>query len=154
MKSFTIFLLLFTGLFQVNINAQTKVILSGTVKEKDGSPLPQTTIAVENTTLGTYSKDNGQYSLSLNPGKYTIVVSSVGYETIRIGIELRNNKRQDFILEESAINLNSVEVYGKTKTQKIREGAFTVNALDIKPLINSLNNLNTCLLYTSPSPRD
>lgn len=142
-------LLLFTGLFQVNINAQTKVSLSGTVKEKNGSPLPQVTIAIENTTAGTYSKDNGQYSLSLSPGKYTITVSYIGYETIKTNIDLRNSKKQDFILKESTVNLNSVEVYGKSKSQQIKEGVFAVNALDIKPTINSLNNLNTIVNRTT-----
>ncbi len=149
MKGLTSLVLLFTCLFQVNINAQSKVSLSGTVREKNGSPLPQVTIAVENTTTGTYSKNDGQYSLSLTPGKYTIVVSYIGYETIKRNIDLRNNKKQDFTLEESTVNLNTVEVYGKSKSQQIKEGVFAVNALDVKPAINSLNNLNTIVNRTT-----
>ena len=45
--------------------------------------------------------------------------------------------------------LNSVEVYGKTQTQKVKEGAFAGNALDIKPIVNSLNNLNDLVNRTT-----
>ena len=52
-------------------------------------------------------------------------------------------------MQESAVALNSVEVYGKTQTQKVKEGAFAVNALDIKPIVNSLNNLNDLVNRTT-----
>ena len=35
-----------------------------------------------------------------------------------------------------------MEVYGKTQSQQVRESALSVNALDVKPVINSLNSLN------------
>lgn len=52
-------------------------------------------------------------------------------------------------MQESAVTLSSVEVYGKTQTQKVKEGAFAVNALDIKPIVNSLNNLNDLVNRTT-----
>mgnify|MGYP002224290268 FL=1 len=52
-------------------------------------------------------------------------------------------------MQESAVTLSSVEVYGKTQTQKVKEGAFSVNALDIKPIVNSLNNLNDLVNRTT-----
>lgn len=52
-------------------------------------------------------------------------------------------------MEENSVTLNSVEVYGKSKTQKVKEGALTVNALDIKPQISSLKNLNEMVNRTA-----
>ncbi len=40
--------------------AQNKVTLSGKVKDQHGTPVAQATIAVENTTSGTYTDDRGQ----------------------------------------------------------------------------------------------
>lgn len=134
---------------KVGVIAQNKVVLSGTVTDKHGTPLPQVTIAVENTTSGTYTDDNGRYSLPITPGKYTLVVSYVGYQTLKTSLNIQQNKKADFTLEESSVTLNSVEVYGKTQTQRVKEGAFAVNALDIKPIINSLNNLNSLVNRTT-----
>ena len=113
------------------------------------SRIKMVTIAVENTTFGTYTDDSGHYSLQVSPGKHTFVVSSLGYQTIKISLDLHHNKTLDFQLEESSVNLNSVEVYGKTHSQQARESALSVNAFDVKPVINSLSNLNELVNRTS-----
>ena len=149
MKFFTYILFCITCMCQVATMAQNKVVLSGTVTDRHGIPLPQVTIAVENTTIGTYTDDNGRYSLPVTPGKYTLVVSFIGYQTSKRTLNLQQDKKVNFILEENSVVLNSVEVYGKSRTQKVKEGAFAVNALDIKPIINSLNNLNDLVNRTT-----
>lgn len=141
--------LLFLCLLPTGMLAQNKVVLSGTVKESNGDPLPMVTVAIENTVSGTYTNDRGRYSLSLSPGKYTLIITLLGYNTIKTPVDIRNNKTLDFVMEENSVTLNSVEVYGKTKTQQIKEGAFAVNALDIKPQINSLKNLNEMVNRTT-----
>ena len=133
----------------LSVVAQTKYTLSGRVLDEGKAPLPMATIAVENTTLGTYSDEQGQYHLKLNEGTYTLVVSTVGYESVKMKVTLHGNKRQDFRLKESSVSLNVVEVLGKSKSQQIREGAFAVNALDVKPLINSVGNLNEMVNRTT-----
>ena len=40
-------------------------------------------------------------------------------------------------------------MYGKTQSQQLRESALSVNALDVKPVINSLNSLNELVNRTS-----
>ena len=149
MKVFVHVFFLLVCLSQLNLTAQNKITLSGKVTDQQGTPLSLVTIAVENTTFGTYTDDSGRYSLQVSPGKHTFVVSSLGYQTIKISLDLHHNKTLDFQLEESSVNLNSVEVYGKSNTQKVKEGALTVNAVDIKPLVNSLNNLNTMVNRTT-----
>lgn len=133
----------------LSVVAQTKYILSGRVLDEEKAPLPMATIAVENTTLGTYSDEQGHYQLTLKEGTYTLVVSMVGYESVKMKVTLHDNKRQDFRLKESSVSLNVVEVLGKSKSQQIREGAFAVNALDVKPLINSVGNLNEMVNRTT-----
>ena len=143
MKRLTfIFFVLFIILGLTDGVAQAFVTLSGKVTSSDGTPVVQATLAVEGTSYGTYSDDNGNYSLSLPEGKYTLVVSFVGFKSQRKNIELRGKKSVDFILQEDAVGLKDVEVYAKSKSQKLRESSFAVNALDVKPIVNSLNNLN------------
>lgn len=143
MKRLTfVFFVLFIILGLTDGVAQAFVTLSGKVTSSDGTPVVQATLAVEGTSYGTYSDDNGNYSLSLPEGKYTLVVSFVGFKSQRKNIELRGKKSVNFILQEDAVGLKDVEVYAKSKSQKLRESSFAVNALDVKPIVNSLNNLN------------
>ncbi|MCF2592761.1 carboxypeptidase-like regulatory domain-containing protein [Bacteroides caecigallinarum] len=122
--------------------AQVVVTLSGKVTSSDGSPVAQATLAVEGTSCGTYSDNNGNYTLSLSEGKYTVSASFVGFKSQKKNIELDGNKVVNFVLQEDAVGLKDVEIYAKSKSQKLRESSFAVNALDVKPIVNSLNNLN------------
>lgn len=149
MKKIVCVLLLFTCLSQISIIAQNKFTLSGKVTDQHGAPLALATIAIENSSSGTYTDDNGRYSLKVSPGKRTLVVSLVGYQTVKNTLDIQQDKVLNFTLQESAVTLNSVEVYGKTQTQKVKEGVFSVNALDIKPIVNSLNNLNDLVNRTT-----
>lgn len=143
MKRLTfVFFVLFIILGFTDGVAQALVTLSGKVTSSDGSPVVQATLAVEGTSYGTYSDDNGNYTLSLPEGKYTLTASFVGFKSQRKNIELRGKKSVDFVLQEDAVGLKDVEVYAKSKSQKLRESSFAVNALDVKPIVNSLNNLN------------
>lgn len=149
MRFITGLLFTFICLLPAGSMAQNKVTLSGKVIDQHGTPIAQATIAVENTTSGTYTDDRGKYSLQVAPGKHTFVVSFLGYQTVKQSLDIRQDKKQNFTLQESAVTLSSVEVYGKTQTQKVKEGAFAVNALDIKPIVNSLNNLNDLVNRTT-----
>lgn len=143
MKRLTfVFFVLFIILGFTDGVAQALVTLSGKVTSSDGSPVAQATLAVECTSYGTYSDNNGNYTLSLPEGKYILTASFVGFKSQRKNIELRREKSVDFVLQENAVGLKDVEVYAKSKSQKLRESSFAVNALDVKPIVNSLNNLN------------
>ena len=143
MKRLTfVFFVLFIILGFTDGVAQALVTLSGKVTSSDGSPVAQATLAVDGTSYGTYSDNNGNYTLSLPEGKYILTASLVGFKSQRKNIELRRKKSVDFVLQEDAVGLKDVEVYAKSKSQKLRESSFAVNALDVKPIVNSLNNLN------------
>ena len=92
--------------------SQNSVVVSGVVADKQGNPLPFVTVSVEHTTTGTYTDERGIYSLRVHPGEMTLVVSAVGYKTLKRSSVIRQNETQDFVLEEDAILLKSVEVYG------------------------------------------
>lgn len=124
-------------------------MLSGEVKNKNGEAIFPATIAVEGTMIGTYTNEKGYYSLELSAGKNTVVISSVGYETVKAEVNLRSHKRFDLVLEENIISLQGVEIYGKTKSQEIREGVFNVTALDIKPMMNTSASLSNIVNRTT-----
>lgn len=125
--------------------AQEMVTLSGMVKDTEDKALPSVAIAIENSSSGVYSEEDGSYALQVRPGTYTLLISSVGYELIKEKIQLTQDTHRDFILKSNSVNLSSVEVYGKSKSQQIKEGALSVNALDIQGISTSVNSLNTII---------
>lgn len=92
----TLFLLFVVSLISMQIEAQSKVTLSGKITDQSGTPLSQVTIAVENTSRGAYSDNDGKYALQLAQGKYTLVISYIGYETVKQTVDLQRNKVLNF----------------------------------------------------------
>lgn len=125
--------------------AQKTLLLSGEIRDVSNVPIPQAMVVIEGTTMGTYADNNGSYSINITPGEHTISVSAYGFGLQKKTIKISSNKSQNFILEKQSINLSEVNVYGKSKSQQLREGAFTVNAIEIEHLASGLINLNTSL---------
>lgn len=139
----------FFSLCHINLSAQDKVKLSGKVTDSSGQPVAYATVGVENTRQGTYTNDNGLYTLELPAESYKIVVSSIGYKTIQSEINIKEDKKQNFVLEENTVKLESIEVYGKTKTQQTRESSFAVNALQVSSLQNTSATLSNIIARTT-----
>ncbi|MFK5959220.1 MAG: TonB-dependent receptor [Lutibacter sp.] len=73
MKHLTTILLI---AFSINLSAQELFTLSG--KVTDGSkPYPGVNIVVKGTTIGTITDTNGQFTLTLKKGKYTLIISAI-----------------------------------------------------------------------------
>ncbi len=150
MKHLTFVFIFFLAVFGFSdALAQGLAILSGKITSSDGHPVAQASLAIEGTSYGTYSNNNGSYRLELPEGTYTVVASFIGYESQKKSVRLTGKKTVDFILKEETVALKDVEVYAKSKSQKLREGAFAVNALDVKLVVNSLSNLNELVNRTS-----
>ncbi|HIZ90741.1 MAG TPA: carboxypeptidase-like regulatory domain-containing protein, partial [Candidatus Bacteroides merdavium] len=145
------FIALLAGILlcHLDIQGQVKIRLSGKVTDHEGNPVEQATIAIENSSTGCYSNTEGTYELMVTPGRHVIVVSFVGYETLKTPLHINRPMTQDFRLKESNVGLGTVEVYGKSQTQKLKEGVFAVNALDVKALTSSLNDLNGLMNRTT-----
>lgn len=100
MRFITGLLFTFICLLPAGSMAQNKVTLSGKVIDQHGTPIAQATIAVENTTSGTYTDNRGKYSLQVAPGKHTFVVSFLGYTHLIVqstniidGVEMESLRR-------------------------------------------------------------
>lgn len=58
-----------------------------------------------------------------------------------VGVAYGQSKKQKSQMKDS-VTLENVTVTGKSKTQKLREGALAVNAIDINSIISSIHSLN------------
>lgn len=150
-------LLIFFNLFfllQIHslVFAQTGTSISGTIQSEDGSKLAGVNVVLNGTAIGTVTKENGYFKLSIaKAGSYTLIISSVGYVsqskviTIKGGQEIKAN----FSLKFDSKNMDEVVVHGKTKTQEVKEQAFAVNAIETKQFANTTADLNQVLNRTA-----
>jgi iron complex outermembrane receptor protein len=106
MKKITIFLFLFVSTLA---NAQS-FTLSGKVVNENNDSLPGATVLVKESKKGTSTDFDGQFSLSLPKGKYTIQVSFVGYKPISKEIALVKNDAMEFVLLPNSTVLDEVLV--------------------------------------------
>lgn len=76
-------IVLLFSIFAQNILAQTAI--QGIVMDKKyKEPLTGAAILIEGTTNGTTADIDGNYTLNVNPGKYTLIISYVSYKTQKI----------------------------------------------------------------------
>lgn len=117
MKRALIFCLL---LFTVALTyAQQSFILSGTVKDKKGEPLPGAGVYVSGYKIATVADNNGVYNLGLKPGNYDILVQLIGFKAFNKNIIVADKPLKfNFILEEDAFQLQEVTI----KPDPNREG--------------------------------
>ena len=77
-------LLLGVVLFCVQLSAQQRII-SGTITDDKGNPIPNASILVKGSNSGTVSNSDGSFTLKITKGSL-LVISSLGFETMTVGI--------------------------------------------------------------------
>ena len=121
-------LLAFTFLIQ---NAYAQIQLSGTIIDgQTKETLIGANVIVKGTDNGTSTDFNGNYILSIS-GKFPIIleVSYLGYKLIEIEVTSKNPK--PIYLFPDSKSLQEVRVVDTRVTQKQKEAALTVEALDM-----------------------
>jgi outer membrane receptor protein involved in Fe transport len=86
---------LFITLFICTISiAQNKGTISGvlTDKETNNEVLPFANILIKGTNISANTDIDGKYSLSVNPGNYTVIFSFVGYESVEKAVTVKANE--------------------------------------------------------------
>jgi len=106
MKKIILFLFLFASLLA---NAQS-FTLKGKVVDENNISLPGATILVKENNKGVSTDFNGNFSINLEKGNYTVKVSFIGYKTISKEIALVKNNQIKFTLLPNATVLEEVLV--------------------------------------------
>jgi len=129
MKSFWIkkevkksIMLIFTIAISLSVikgQGQQKLYIKGQLKDKQSQAVAFATVAlrrVSDSTLitGTSSNLEGEFSIeSIIPGKYSLIISAIGYNTVTKNIDLiKNFNSGPLILEEKAVTLGEIVVVG------------------------------------------
>jgi hypothetical protein len=130
-------LLSFTFLLTFPALAQLSVTLSGTVSDSaTGRPLVRAAIVIdyEKTTTGTYTDNDGNYSIKVPAGQRILVVRYVGYVPFRTTLRLNRDTRYDVRLPSVSSQLEEVIVTSKGYDRNIRQPLLGVSQINIATL--------------------
>ncbi len=116
-----------------NVLAQSKGVISGTVRDEDsGETLIGVSIYEEKLQLGTTTDEKGRYELELPFGEHTLRVSYVGYSTINKRVNIGNKPVSlNLKLESEQKKLSEVEVTSERKDRNVTAMAMSVQTLDM-----------------------
>lgn len=95
--------------------------IKGKILDENNLPLSGANIIVKNTTIGTASDNEGNFTISgIKNGEYKVRVSFFGFETIEKPVAVNNNEISiDITLKETSIDLNAVVVTGTRSENQI-----------------------------------
>jgi len=122
--------LLFTGHLAT---AQSKTVTGTVTSSEDDAPIPGVNIVIKNTTTGSVTDVNGQYSLAV--GETDILIfSSIGFTTQEIPVAGRSVI--DVTMESDVRSLEELVVvgYGSQLKKEITGSVQTVTAKDLKDI--------------------
>ncbi len=130
-------------LFSITTFAQSQTgTIKGFVYDKEtGEPLIYTNVLFLGTKYGAQTDVNGYFSISLPAGSYTMITTSVGYDTSTTPINLLAGTliNKKLFISNKGLELRGVEVSAR-KTEKqthINVGVTTITPKDIKLLPSS-----------------
>jgi len=132
-------LLMMLGASSIAFAQQKNYTIKGKVTDsRTGQSVPGTTIKLKGTNQTVSTNANGEFTLttSVNPGKYDLLLSNVGYAPTTTSIELGNQTTLTLTpsLQEDLVRMNEVIVIGNavgTSRKVLGNAVSTVNAKDI-----------------------
>ena len=115
--------------------AQQRFTLSGYLHDAtSGEALIYATIYPELLKTGVSTNEYGFFSITLPEGKYNIVFSYVGYQTIKKEITFDKNLHENISLSPQETNIKEITIVGHPKENLIRQNEIGTVRLDVKEL--------------------
>ncbi len=148
-----IVLLLAVAVTSISLTAQTGTV-SGIISDAEG-PLIGANVLVKGTLKGVITDFDGNYSLKLAPGTYTITTSYIGYsgQEAEVTVEDGQNTKLDFLLSEG-VTFDEVVVIGSRATNRTNTDApVPIDVINIEKLTSAAPqvSLNQIMHYSAPS---
>lgn len=139
MKSCLTFLLLFTSAIVFGQFTITGKVVDSATKE----PLLGASVFAQNTTSGTTTNKQGEFSLSLRSGGYELIVSFTGYQSKEIRISNNDNSSLQIELVKEEKSMEAVVI---RSSNEVADGWDKYGKFFIENFIGSTPNALQCTL--------
>lgn len=138
-----IYLLLFFITLSFNLSAQK---IFGTVFNEKGDLLSYSSITIKGTTIGASANNRARFSISLSPGRYTVVCQHIGYTAMEKEITITTqDEEMVFVLSEQKLVLKEVVI---KNTDEDPAYAIIREAIKKREFYSKQVSAFTCDLYT------
>src|SRR5664279_472916 len=111
--------------------------ISGFVRDaRNGETLTGAVIyPEENPTVGISTNSYGYFSLSLPIGKYKLIVRYMGYKTQTVPLDLKENVKLNFDLEEESIALKEITIMGEKNNNNVVQSEL-ISKINVREIQN------------------
>lgn len=106
-----------------------EVVITGNVSDVNGDPIPGVNIFIKNTSTGTISEFNGNYTIDIPADAQILVFSYIGFLTVEEPVNNRNII--DIVLAEDTQQLEEIVVTGYS-SQKKADVIGSISSIDPK----------------------
>ena len=123
--------------------------------ESDKSPIPGATVVVVGQQLGTTTNGEGDFSLKLAPGSYTLRISSIGFDAVDKPLVVESVETTlNVALKPAQTNLSEVMVVGsRNLNRSVTDSPAPIDVIDIRQVTSKTGQLdvNQLLQFVAPS---
>ncbi len=103
-------------------------VITGKVTDDKGNPVPNASVLIKGTSIGTTSKEDGSFSITAPDGAKTLLISSVGVEPQEIQLGTSSTINVTLKSEDKALDEVVVVAYGSQKKSSFTGSASVVKA--------------------------
>ena len=114
-----------------SVSAQ-QAVLSGKITNGKSVPVSGATVYLLNSNQGITSDNQGNYQFkNLAPGKYEVIVSSIGYASLSREIDVHGNSSEqvNFELKDVSVQLDGVYVSAQKKEEFLQKVPLSITAI-------------------------
>ena len=121
-------------------------LVSGRIISDDKKAVSYATVQLKGTSYGSATNDDGIYHVKAPAGKYTLVVSAVGYKTVEKEVTIHTGERikMNIKIREEAIQLDEVSVVS-AGVSRVKRSAYNAVAIDTRDMLNTPKSLSEAL---------
>ncbi len=101
----------------VSVQAQQRIV-SGTVTDETGEPMPGVSVLVKNTGTGMITDIDGNYKVNLGPTNKILIYSFIGYQTTEIPVNNRSVVDHQMILDITQLSEVVVTAFGNEQEKR------------------------------------
>lgn len=131
------------------VYADGEGIASGRIINSNKEPQVTVSVSIEGLSIGMYTDEKGTFRIKNIPtGKQVLVVTGFEIKPIKVPVVISSGKEiklGDITVENQTLQLDEVQVVGKSEVRRMQEQAFAISALDIKKSHQSSSSLNKLL---------
>ncbi len=122
--------------------AQEKATVTGTVTDQDmdGAPLAFASVTIKGTLITTNTNENGTYTLTTDPGTFTVVFDFIGYDSKEVEVTVAAGETTTLNQEIGTSSVELENVVIETTVNREKESALLAqqkDAMEMKQAIGS-----------------